>query len=240
MTGNTWAYLFLADLLAELVAIATGWHTIRLFTKPLLAIILFAGFMLSSIQFLPLRYYIAAALFFSWLGDVFLLPQMKGNDWFMAGLGSFLLAHAMYILFFLRVRGRQQHPVAYKGYLVILLIIYAIGLFVFLYPYIENLRWPVALYAITIIAMLVTAIHAFKNNTLQAARYCITGAALFVVSDSLLALNKFYQVFPGANIAIMLTYGLAQVALTKGSLQYLAGEKQGLVDAGYHSRSNKK
>jgi uncharacterized membrane protein YhhN len=50
---------------------------------------------------------------------------------------------------------------------------------------------------------------------------------LFVISDSLLALNKFYHAFTAVGIYIMLTYGLAQFAITKGSLQYLAGEKAG-------------
>jgi uncharacterized membrane protein YhhN len=59
----------------------------------------------------------------------------------------------------------------------------------------------------------------------MAGRYCIAGAFLFLCSDSVLALNKFYQAFPGAGVLIMLSYGLAQFAIAKGSLLYLAGLK---------------
>src|SRR5260221_14796935 len=101
MNSRFWCYLFFADLLAEITAIALQWNNIRFFTKPLLVIILFTWFITSSAKLSPLRYYVAVALFFSCLGDIFLLMEAKGAYWFMAGLGSFLLAHSMYILFFL-------------------------------------------------------------------------------------------------------------------------------------------
>jgi uncharacterized membrane protein YhhN len=227
MNSKYWCYLFFADLLAELTAIVLKWNDVQLFTKPLLVIFLFAWFMLSSVKFSPLRYSIAAALFFSWMGDVFLLMEAKGAGWFMAGLGSFLLAHMMYILFFLKLRRKQLAQQPLNPYIIAVVAVYAISLFGFLYPHIGNLKLPVGIYAFTIATMLVIAAHSFNKSTQNAASYCIPGAALFVISDSLLALNKFYHPFPFAGSCIMLTYGLAQFAITKGSLLYLAGEKKG-------------
>jgi uncharacterized membrane protein YhhN len=51
----------------------------------------------------------------------------------------------------------------------------------------------------------------------------IIGAVFFVLSDSLLAINKFYHPFWGANISIMLTYGIAQFCIVKGYLTSLHG-----------------
>ncbi|MEO5592358.1 MAG: lysoplasmalogenase [Chitinophagaceae bacterium] len=229
MNSKYWLYLFFTDLLAELTATALRWNDLRLFTKPLLIVFLFIWCMLSSVKFLPLRYCIAAALFFSWAGDVFLLREAKGAGWFIAGLGSFLLAHIMYIIFFLCVRRKQSMPRPWNTYVITGIAFYSVSLFGFLYPYIGNLKLPVGIYAITIAAMLICAAHAFTKNTKNAARYCITGAALFVVSDSLLALNKFYYSFTGAGVCIMLTYGLAQFAIVKGSLLYLAAENTSLA-----------
>ena len=45
----------------------------------------------------------------------------------------------------------------------------------------------------------------------------IAGAVLFIISDSILAINKFYQSFEYAGIAIMLTYGIAQLLITFGA-----------------------
>jgi len=49
----------------------------------------------------------------------------------------------------------------------------------------------------------------------------MTGAGLFVISDSVLAINKFYQPFEAAGILIMLTYGLAQFFIIKGAIKYI-------------------
>jgi uncharacterized membrane protein YhhN len=225
MNSKYWYYLFFADLLAELTAIAKGWNELRLFTKPMLMIILFAWFISASIKFSPLRHYIAAALFFSWLGDVFLLVEEK-NPWsFIAGLGSFLVAHIMYILFFLRLRDKQFPQKPWNLFVVAGVMTYAATLFIFLYPHIGDLKVPVAVYALAISVMLITATHAFNNYNRKAERLCVSGAVLFVISDSLLSVNKFYTAFPAADICIMLSYALAQFAITKGSLQYLAGIK---------------
>lgn len=49
----------------------------------------------------------------------------------------------------------------------------------------------------------------------------LAGAALFVLSDSVLAINKFYQSFELAGLLIMLTYGAAQYFIVKGAIEYL-------------------
>jgi len=61
-----------------------------------------------------------------------------------------------------------------------------------------------------------------KNKT--AGRWMMIGAILFVVSDSLLAFNKFYSSFDYADVMIMLTYGVAQLFITGGATKYIRDE----------------
>ena len=49
-----------------------------------------------------------------------------------------------------------------------------------------------------------------------AVHYFIPGAILFVLSDGLLAINKFNLQDPKMDIFVMLTYGLAQLYLVMG------------------------
>ena len=49
----------------------------------------------------------------------------------------------------------------------------------------------------------------------------MTGALLFVISDSSLAINKFYIPFEYAGIIIMLTYALAQLFIIEGASRYI-------------------
>jgi uncharacterized membrane protein YhhN len=227
MKSSYWCWLFFADLLAELSAIAYQSNDLRYFTKPLLVIFLLAWFLGASSKFTGLRFYIVPALGFSWAGDVFLLPEHGGAYWFIAGLASFLAAHIMYTLFFLRIRKKHYLTRPLNFIVIVLVSLYAVSLYILLYRHIENLRLPVAVYASAISVMLISAIHAFNRPISLPGRWCITGAVLFVVSDSLLSVNRFYHSFSNAGIFIMLSYGLAQFALTKGSLLYLAGVKGG-------------
>jgi hypothetical protein len=46
------------------------------------------------------------------------------------------------------------------------------------------------------------------------------------MSDSILAINKFYQPFEAAGVLIMLTYGLAQFFIVQGAIKYIRGQKE--------------
>jgi uncharacterized membrane protein YhhN len=55
-----------------------------------------------------------------------------------------------------------------------------------------------------------------KRYNNAAIYYFIPGAGLFVLSDGLLAINKFNLQDPTMDIFVMLTYGLAQLYLVMG------------------------
>jgi len=69
--------------------------------------------------------------------------------------------------------------------------------------------------------MLVQALQTGNIKNRPAAIRMIAGAILFIISDSLLAINKFYQPFENAGILIMFTYGVAQLLITLGSELYI-------------------
>jgi len=160
-------------------------------------------------------------LFFSWLGDVFLMLEDKNSLYFIAGLCGFLTAHILYIIFFLRARRQQTATPHWNIFVIITASIYGAALFFFLNPKLGALQVPVLVYAVTICTMFICSVHAFGNAYKTAAIFCIAGAVLFIMSDSLLAINKFYQPFSAAGVLIMLTYALAQFGIVYGSIQYL-------------------
>jgi uncharacterized membrane protein YhhN len=59
----------------------------------------------------------------------------------------------------------------------------------------------------------------------QAGRVMMFGALLFIISDSILAVNKFYSSFNYAGILIMLTYALAQLFIVMGVMDYISLSK---------------
>jgi uncharacterized membrane protein YhhN len=228
MQFKGWLYGYGLTLLIHLFALSVNWEWLRFVTKPMLMIILLVFFISATPKQLHIRIWICMALFFSWLGDIFLLSN-NGNS-FIAGLTSFLLAHACYIVFFMRVRSVIIDP---KPWNIIILAILAtyVGIFYFLLePHlISKLKLPVFAYALIITTMLATCIHAFGKSQKDVAVWCIAGAVLFVLSDSLLAINTFIQPIQLSSFLIMITYALAQFAIIRGVTQLLLSEQKSYI-----------
>jgi uncharacterized membrane protein YhhN len=221
MRKQSWLILFGIDGLINLFSITANWHWLTLVSKSLLMPFLIAWFVSNIPDNSRPRLYVMAALFFSWLGDVFLLVDEP--KFFMAGLASFLFAHLLYIFFFANVIYTQTEKQKWNPWISGAVYLYAILLFFFLRPHLGALQTPVFVYAATIATMLVCSIQAFKNNGNRQTYFCIAGAALFVLSDSLLATNKFYQPFAGASFGVMLSYIMAQYCIVRGAITYLSG-----------------
>ena len=70
-----------------------------------------------------------------------------------------------------------------------------------------------------ILLMMVTALMRKGSVNKLSYSLVITGALLFLASDSILAINKFAFKIPYASIWIMLTYAFAQYFILKGILE---------------------
>jgi uncharacterized membrane protein YhhN len=210
-----WAIAFWLLAILNIIGIAANMEMLHFIAKPLLmpALLLLLWNTNSTV---PGKGLLLTGLFFSWLGDVFLLFEYKNSLFFIFGLASFLTTHIFYIVYFLRVRSANGSLLKKQPVLVALVAGYGITLVWQLYPHLGDLKLPVILYAAVICTMLLCSLHVFKKVNKKAALYYLSGAAAFVLSDSLLAVNKFYQPFAYAGMLIMLTYCAAQYFIVRG------------------------
>lgn len=214
MRGKAWQYAFGIVALLQILSVAGGWPTLRFITKPLLMPVLLVYFLFISNDLPPFRHWVSAALFFSWLGDIFLMNE--GEVYFIAGLAAFLIAHLNYIVFFSRLR-RKTISRPWNPYLIAILAFYTGILYFFLSSHLYNtLQIPVFVYALVIATMFAAAYHAFPNQQGRIGQWCVIGAGLFIISDSLLAINSFVQPFKAAGLLIMATYIVAQWSIVRG------------------------
>ena len=212
--------VFLFILLADLIAVQLNYKIAEYVFKPLIVIWLFAYFILQTrLVKSDLKKWIIIALLFSWLGDVLLMLQGDNSVFFLLGLSAFLLAHMCYILFFHFVRTREN--VKSRWYLLLIVVVYYTFLISILSPWLGEMKLPVRIYGIVISFMFMLAMHMLFIKNKTAGLSMMIGASLFVISDSVLAINKFYQPFPQAAVIIMLTYGLAQFFITEGASRYI-------------------
>ncbi len=211
---------FFLLLIVNIIGYETGNSLLQYISKPLLMPVLMIYLLAVSSTGTGLRKWALAALFFSWAGDVLLMFQERSSDYFLFGLSAFLLAHVFYIVFFSGIKSREG--IKWKPVLFIPVIIYYAILIILLNPSLAaaDMQMPVIIYGLVISLMLVLALHMLYSRNKEAGKLMATGAALFVLSDSLLAVNKFYHPFSYAGTAVMLTYGLAQYQLISGVYVY--------------------
>jgi uncharacterized membrane protein YhhN len=210
--------IFSLVLFIELIGIQLNNELIQLICKPLLIPVLITGF-IASTENTDLKKWVLAALTFSWIGDVLLLFQAKHSIFFLLGLASFLLAHIFYIIFFFNIRVKEN--LRSNPWLLLIVVVYYALLITILSPHLGEMKLPVRIYGIVISFIFLLAMHMLYIKNKTAGNWMMLGALLFVISDSILAIDKFYSAFDHAGILIMLTYGLAQLFLVMGAIKYI-------------------
>jgi len=224
MKKTIWIILFVLVLLIDLVAVYLNDEPLQFITKPLLMPLLAIYLLLqTSSATSGLKAWIFLALFFSWVGDILLLFDERGPNFFLFGLSAFLVAQVFYIIFFHNIRMREY--IRGNALLLLLVIVYYSILISVLSPYLGNMKLPVRIYGVVLSFMVMLAMHTTLGKNKKAALWMTMGAILFVASDSTLAVNKFFSSFDYAGLIIMLTYGLAQLFITEGAVKYINSEK---------------
>ena len=179
---------------------------LHLVTKPLATALIIAVAAVAAAP-VPAAYkvFVLAGLCFSLLGDVALMFPEK---WFTAGLVAFLAAQILYILAF---RPQPGHPVSPMVFLPF--VLFGLLMFFLLAPKLGPMKLPVFVYiaAITMMAGFAAARYIDRGGTKPLLAFA--GAVLFLVSDSVLAYDRFARKVPGARIIVLGTYFPAQILI---------------------------
>ncbi|EAT13496.1 lysoplasmalogenase [Bermanella marisrubri] len=150
------------------------------------------------------RILLTAGLIFSGIGDVLL--SLDGL--FIAGLGSFLLAQITYTGLFLTQLSWNTRRLPWIG----LIVLYTVLCSIFIIPKTGDLQLVITAYMIAISLMAISAgLRNDKHYWLVA-----TGALIFMISDTLIAISKFIEPFAFAGASIMSTYYAAQAFIIIG------------------------
>lgn len=162
-----------------------------------ICLIIYYGWQQSPIKRHVTHYLIFIGLLFSMIGDATL-------HWFIIGLSAFLIGHLFYIYAFIKRFQNSRRSIRSLIPLILFSSYIGFQLVTALYQS-ENdmLIVPVIVYIVAIMFMCFFAIMT-KN------RWAIIGSILFVISDSILAWNKFVTPIYYSEILIMTTYYAAQ------------------------------
>lgn len=140
---------------------------------------------------------ICLGLFFCLVGDTLLLF----DTYFIFGLVSFLIGHLCFLVAFYGQQGFK-----WPKSIGLLLILTAITILYLCFPNLGVLKIPVFAYVGVIVLMSWQGIALQQNNLRSNFRRVGWAVVLFMFSDSLLALNKFYLSIPYSGLLILSTY----------------------------------
>lgn len=195
----------LAVAVVDWVAVHLQNKPLEYVAKPLTMVVLIAAVLAMDPSSTAARSFFVAALFFSMVGDIFLmLPDRE--RWFVFGLGSFLIGHLAYIPG-LALLGLSI-PELGIGLVVVAVAVGLIGMRIVagVRQREPKLALPVTVYMGVISVMVATAIGTGRIPA-------IVGAALFFCSDALIAWNGFIKEYSWGKMAIIVTYHLGQIGL---------------------------
>ena len=206
-------------------AVATGRHGIEYISKPLMMVILSSWFFFNSRRYGDrFTLFIQAGLFFSLIGDVALMFQHLDEFFFLIGLGAFLIAHLCYCIAFI-------HNIAEVGGGDGLITSSGIGIAITLFAVLfswrltpqldEDMMVPVVTYVVIIACMAMLAGFRWMRTFPRSFWMVMAGAVLFMLSDSLLATNRFIRRrywLPGV---IIVMYAAAQFLIAAGALEHV-------------------
>lgn len=209
-----------------LLIIALNQEEIARVLKPLLLPILVVAVYFT--ESFSTKKILVMALTFSWIGDVILLFADRGEIYFILGLVAFLISHIFYIVLFNKqtISKTISNKLSFTAGIGLILL-YFILMINTLIPKLGSLTTPVVIYAMVISSMLYFALKGSYQWNAIPYHSVLVGAFLFISSDSILAMNKFYEPIPNASFLIMITYLLAQYGIVKG-IVHLNQKKQNL------------
>jgi len=153
---------------------------------------------------------VVAGLLFALPGDIFLMFEEK----FIPGLGSFLIAHLLFIAAF-----ASRIGLVFTWWLFLIVTAIALSYGWFMVPLTGKIKIPVALYIAIIGLMIWMGLECYYHGVLKGSApsgligfraagslWAVCGVILFGISDSVLAFNRFRRKFKEAELIILGTY----------------------------------
>lgn len=159
-------------------------------------------------------------LVFSLTGDILLMFAAKNDSYFLYGLTAFLLGHIFYTsAFYLDFKSAPELDKKGARIAILCCAILAISFYFILRPHLGVMKLPVMSYILVISMMMMMA--SFRNQRVnpESFKLIIFGAMLFLLSDAILAYNKFVQPVDHAFSWIMASYMIAQYLITIGAIE---------------------
>ena len=204
--------IFALASVLHIVGISTGNENLRVITKPMiiLSLMIYYSLVVENENHLYL-----AALFFCFLGDIFLIFNTELN--FILGLISFLIAHILFLVIVVKLL--KKSTTIQKLISLLPFVILFGGLMYMLKDNLDGMLIPVIVYGLAISAFGAVTLLNYVTEKSATNLVLLGGALFFILSDSTIAMGKFIQFETYFPLLIMATYIVAQYLICRFMIQ---------------------
>jgi len=227
--NKIWLYLFFVFTILNLIAEYFRIQPLIYFSKPMLMITLGLYFYLQTKAKIKFSKFILLGIIGAFFGDTFLMFVEDGGNqiFFLLGLGSFLITHIFYLIAFMSYPSKEKGFIQKNLWILVLFAGYLVGNTWYLLPDIPaDLKIPVTIYSTAIILMAAAGLNLKGKLPENIFRILFAGIILFVISDTIIGLNKFKSeelTLWNPRLLIMITYITGQYLIAKGSEKAIQG-----------------
>ena len=211
---NPMEWLLIASAALTILSSVFGVLPLHFVCKPLTMLIAIGLVYLRASQVRALERFdwlLIAALVASMAGDVFL---MLPGGYFIPGLASFLVAHLFYIALF-----RQEITWFPNRPALLFTLATGAAMYAWVWGGLADpvLKVAVAAYVGVISLMVAQAMGRATVLRDAASKAVALGACVFMLSDSLIAINRFVQPLPMVSLWVLTSYYVAQFLMVRNA-----------------------
>ena len=202
--------LFFIVVIADTYAVITQNKTMEMIFKPLLMFTLALVYLISTKK---INKWLIFGLFFSFLGDVFLLDQ---ENYFVFGVASFLVTHVFYIkvIFdFLKVKSFVKIFLSMLPFLTLYLTTVSA-----VYGNLKEMLIPVVEYGLVVCVFGGVTFFYYQQTKIKSSLFLLISAVLLAFSDSFLIFNLYYSYSKLLDFFVILLYVFPQYMVVRGVL----------------------
>ncbi|WP_439516627.1 lysoplasmalogenase family protein [Sediminibacterium sp.] len=162
-----------------------------------------------------INFFYLVAILFAFIGDMLLV--IINDLLFLPGMISYIVNLFFLCIFFLQLQKIYLRQLMRP--LLVVLVLSVIGYFVygFLGEKLKQFQLPVLIYMVFVAITAALAMNTTQHPQLhKTGWYFFIGILVFILSNTILVLNRFHFLYHNLYVAVMLTYGSAQYLLARG------------------------
>lgn len=162
-----------------------------------------------------INFFYLIAILFAFIGDMLLV--IINDLLFLPGMIAYIINLLFLSIFFLQLQKIYLHQLVKP--LLVILVLGLIGYFVygFLGDKLRQFQLPVLVYMFFVAITAALAMNTTQHPKLhRTGWYFFIGILVFILSNTILVLNRFHFLYHNLYVAVMLTYGAAQYLLARG------------------------